>query len=85
MKYRCQIPYITYLCPLKGDRPDDFDPLRERDKEIFEDFDGTNLIWAAQTQVSESLENHRLLATTNVPGQYHPRFISFQSSMGTLV
>ena len=48
MKFRCQIPYIAYLCPLKGDRPDDFVPPEEQDKELFEDFDGTNFIWAAR-------------------------------------
>ena len=35
MKYRCPIPYIGYLCPLKGDRPDGFVPEREQDKELF--------------------------------------------------
>ena len=47
-KYRCPIPYIAYLCSLKGDRPDDFDPDKPEDKPLFEDFDGTNFIWALQ-------------------------------------
>ena len=85
MKLMCQMPYLAYLCPLKGDRPDNFNPKKDQDKELFEDFDGTNFIWASQAQVSESLERHRLLATTNVPGQYHSRFILFQSSMGNLI
>ena len=45
MKYRCQIPFIAYLCALRGDRPEDFVPTKDRDKEIFEDFNGTNFIW----------------------------------------
>ena len=84
-RYRCQQPYIAFICALKGDRPDDYIPAEPRDKELFEDFDGTNFIWASQTEVAESLEKHRLLATTNVSGQYHPRFISPESSMGTLI
>ena len=84
MKYRCQMPYIAYICALKGGRPDDFIPPNDRDKEICEDFNGINFIWTDQAKVSESIENHQLLATTNVPGQYHPRLISPQSSMGSL-
>ena len=84
MKYRCPFPYIAYLCSLMGDRPDNFDPDKPEDKPLFEDYDGTNFIWTQQKDVSRALEKHRLLATTNVHGQYHPRFISPESSMGSM-
>ena len=84
MKYRCPFPYIAYLCSLTGDRPDNFDPDKPEDKPLFEDYDGTNFIWTQQKDVSRALEKHRLLATTNVHGQYHPRFISPESSMGSM-
>ena len=48
MKYRCEVPYIAVLCPLKADRPDDYN-FEEKDEPIFEDFDGTNFIWTSQT------------------------------------
>ena len=55
-KYRCQQPYIAFLCALKGDRPDDYIPTEDKDKELFEDFDGTNFIWADQANVSTLVE-----------------------------
>ena len=35
-KLMCQMPYLAYLCPLKGDRPDNFNPEKDQDKELFE-------------------------------------------------
>ena len=59
MKFRCQVPYLAFLCALKGDRPDNYKPPEDKDKEIFEDFDGTNFIWTDQTEVSKALETNK--------------------------
>ena len=72
IKFRCQVPYIAYLCALKGDRADNYTPPNDCDKEIFEDFDRTNFIWAKQTEVSKSLEKNKYLTTAHVPGEYRP-------------
>ena len=69
---------------LKGDRPDNYDPSKPEDKPLFQEFDGTNFIWAKQKDVSRALAKHQLLATINVTGQHHPRFISPESSMGSI-
>ena len=67
MKFRRQVPYLAFLCALKGDRADNYTPPEDKD------FDGTNFIWADQKEVSKSLEAHKLLATLPIPGSYRPR------------
>ena len=57
-KYRCQQPYIAFLCALKGDRPDDYIPTEDKDKELFEDFDGTNFITGTGSQLDRSPSVH---------------------------
>ena len=84
MKFRCQIPYVAFMCALRGDRPEDFASPKLEDAEIFEDFDGTNFIWTSQDTSCKAMEIQRFLATTSVPGENFPRFISPQSSMASL-
>ena len=84
MKFRCQVPYIAFLNAMKGDRADNYVPPEDKDKALFEDFDGINFIWTDQIEVSKSVEANKYLATSSVPGGYHPRLISFESSTGSL-
>ena len=84
MIYRCQVPYIAYINAMKGDRADDYEPQEEKDKALFEDFDGINLIWTSQKEVSKSLEVNKYLASSYVPGEHYPRLISLESSTGSL-
>ena len=84
MKFRCEVPYLAFLCALKGDRPDNYEPPEPKDKEIFEDFDGINFQWTSQAEVSKSIETNKYLAQSYVPGEYRPRLISFESSTGSL-
>ena len=56
MKYRCEAPYLAFMCALKGDRPDTYEPPdKDKDKVIFDDFDGANFIWTRQEDVSKSV------------------------------
>ena len=84
MKYRCPVPYIAYINAMKGDRADDYEPQEEKDKALFEDFDGINLIWTSQKEVSKSIEVNKYLASSYVPGEHYPRLISLESSTGSL-
>ena len=84
MKHRCQVPFIAYINAMKGDRADDYEPREDKDKALFEDFDGINLIWTDQKEVSKSLEVNNYLANSYVPGEHYPRLISLESSTGSL-
>ena len=50
-KLRCQVPYVAYINAMKGDRADNYEPREDKDKALFEDFDGVNLIWTDQKEV----------------------------------
>ena len=83
-KLRCQVPYVAYINAMKGDRADNYEPREDKDKALFEDFDGVNLIWTDQKEVSKSMEVNKYLATSYVPGEHYPRLISLESSTGSL-
>ena len=70
MIYRCQVPYIAYINAMKGDRADNYEPQEDKDKALFEDFDGINLIWTSQKEVSKSMEVNNYLANSYVPGEH---------------
>ena len=82
---RCEVPYLAFMCALKGDRPEPYEPPdKDKDKEIFDDFDGVNFIWTKQEDVSKSVETNKFLASSYVTGEFKPRLISFESSTGSL-
>ena len=31
MKFRCQVPYLAFLCAIKGDRADNYEPPEDKD------------------------------------------------------
>ena len=84
MKIRCQVPYIAHINAMKGDRAEDYEPKEAKDKALFEDFDGVNLIWTDQKEVAKSMEVNNYLATSYAPGEHYPRLISLESSTGSL-